>query len=294
MVAAGVVDMADFKAVVGRLGFALGALDYLKPFVSPLYSWAASVDHLGRVSLPWSVSFILEFVAEELEAGRRTAKVRPRTLSLGPLFRADAKAEGQEVVIGGWECRDGCPPGRARWFSLALTRRSAPWAFSRGEPFRTIAALELYASLVSIMVFVGEVEDGSKGTLHLTGQTDNSGNTSALSRMMSSKFPLVLILTELSAQMRAKNLEVDLEWVPRNQNEEADALTNGRFGTFDLARRIKVEVEDLRFLVLDRMSAVADHLYAQVKEKRAEKKEMPKEVAADRGRKRPLKERDPW
>ena len=289
----GEVQMADFRAVVGRISFALGVLDYLKPFVSPLFSWTAAIDHLGLVPLPWSVSFILSFVKNELEAGRRTTRVRPMELHLGPVFRADAKAEGQVVVLGGWECRNGCHPSSARWYSLALTRKSAPWAFSRGEPFRTIAALELFASLVSLMVFGDALEEDTRGVLHLTGLADNAGNVSALSRLMTSKFPLVVILTELSAQLRAKNLELDLEWIPRNQNEEADAITNGKTEIFDVKRKIEVEVAALPFRVLPRMVEVADHLYEQVRTRRAEKAVAAQRAAPRKGKKRPLKETDP-
>ena len=176
---AGTVEMADFRAVLGRLGFAVGALDYLKPFLSPLYAWMSSVNHLGRMTLPWSVAFVLRYIAEELRTERRCMKVRPRMPSLGPVFRADAKAAGQTVRIGGWECRGGTPPARARWFAVILDRANAPWAFSRGEPFRTTAAIELFASLISFMVFVDEESGNEKGTLNLSGMTDNSGNTSA-------------------------------------------------------------------------------------------------------------------
>ena len=69
---AGAVEMADFRAVLGRLGFAVGALDNLKPFLSPLYAWMSSVSHLGRMTLPWLVAFVLRYIAEEL----RTEKVR--------------------------------------------------------------------------------------------------------------------------------------------------------------------------------------------------------------------------
>ena len=41
--------------------------------------------------------------------------------------------------------------------SLTLTRATAPWAYARGEPFRTIAALELLGTLVSLVVLVPEV-----------------------------------------------------------------------------------------------------------------------------------------
>ena len=110
--AEGSVQVQDFVAVLGRLCFSLGVLDYLKPFVAPLFAWSASIGHLGLVQLPWSVAFILSYIAAELEGGRRIAPVRPRTRQLGPLFRADAKAEGQVVVLGGWECRGGCHPSR--------------------------------------------------------------------------------------------------------------------------------------------------------------------------------------
>ena len=76
----GSVQVADFRAVLGRLSFTLGVLDYLKPFVSPLFLWASAVDHLGRAPLPWSVSFILSCVAMELESGRRTTAIRPMEL----------------------------------------------------------------------------------------------------------------------------------------------------------------------------------------------------------------------
>ena len=100
--------------------------------------------------------FILNFLVRELAGAGRLAEIRPKTRDLGPIFRADAKAEGQEVVIGGWECANGTPPATARWFSVKLDRSTAAWAFSRGEPFRNIAAIELYASLVSVMVFCGD------------------------------------------------------------------------------------------------------------------------------------------
>jgi hypothetical protein len=37
---------------------------------------------------------------------------------------------------------------------VSLDRRNAPWAFAKGESFRTIAALELLGALVGLMVLV--------------------------------------------------------------------------------------------------------------------------------------------
>ena len=56
----------------------------------------------------------------------------------------------------------------------------------------------------------------AKGRILLSGQTDNIGNVSVLSRLMSSKFPLVVILTELAERFRQWDLDLGLDWIPRN------------------------------------------------------------------------------
>ena len=141
-------------------------------------------------------------------------------------------------------------------------------------------------------------EKGAKGVMHLTGLTDNSGNTAALCRLMSSKFQLVVILTEFASQPHCLNVELDLLWVPRTQNEEADGLTNGRFEFFSASRRLDIEVEKLSFLVLDDMLAVSDQLYKDVQSRRdrakAEAKTGTDLKVSEVLKKKPFKERDPW
>lgn len=48
----GTVDLADLAAVLGRLCFALGPLEYLRPFLAPLYAWSASVGFRGKMKAP--------------------------------------------------------------------------------------------------------------------------------------------------------------------------------------------------------------------------------------------------
>ena len=50
---------------------------------------------------------------------------------------------------------------------------------------------------------------------------------------MSCKYPLSIVVMELSVQLRKYDLDLDLGWVPRAQNTEADALTNEEFSGFD-------------------------------------------------------------
>ena len=193
------------------MGSRSGPLAFLRPFLAPLFAWAAAAGGRGTVALPWSVKFILTFLARELDGGGGTTRVQAAEQYLGEAFRTDAKAEGKVVTIGGWECRGGGGTREARWFSAELTKENAPWAFSRGEPFRTIAALELYATLVAVTVFT---RDGpginQKGKIKISGATDNLGNSFILPRLMSSKFPLVVVLAELAVQLRGMGLGVGL------------------------------------------------------------------------------------
>ena len=95
------------------------------------------------------------------------------------------------------------------------------------------------------------------------------GNSFALTRMMTSKFPSVVILTEFALQLRKMMAELNLSWVPRDQNEEADALTNGHFESFNENRRITIHVNKIEWMVMDRMLKVSEDIYRDLKEKRA-------------------------
>ena len=102
-----------------------------------------------------------------------------RACDLGEVFRLDAKAEGEEVAIGGWRCRGAASTREAAWFSVRLNRRNAPWSFARGETFRTIASLELLGILADIMVLwlAEDLKSEVLGSVSLTCGTDNQGNS---------------------------------------------------------------------------------------------------------------------
>ena len=40
----------------------------------------------------------------------------------------DAKAEGDHIMIGGWEVSEGKGNKKGRWFAIELSRKNAPWA----------------------------------------------------------------------------------------------------------------------------------------------------------------------
>ena len=232
------------------------------------------------------------------------AGCKSKAKDLGEVFRLDAKAEGENVAIGGWRCRPGRPTRESEWFSVALNRRNAPWAFARGEAFRTIASLELLGALVSVMVLLpaAEASGTSLGLATLSCGTDNQGNSFLLDKLMTTKFPLGVVLMELACQLSLRRACLHARWIPRLENEEADALTNEDFRHFDPALRLEVDLSKLKFTIMNDLFAEGE---AYVEELATLKKKDPpkKRVATSEGPQRPkrkankgptLRETDPW
>lgn len=114
----------------------------------------------------------------------------------------------------------------------------------KGDPFRAIASLELVGVLVAVMVFSPGAEWASGETrVTLSALTNNLGNTHVLRKYGASKYPspLSIIAMELASQLDQLGLELDLQWVPRWQNQLADDLTNDRFEEFEASKRIPVD-----------------------------------------------------
>ena len=238
------------------------------------------------------VRLILKYLSAELR-DHHTMACEKRACQLGELFRLDAKAEGDVVSIGGWRTKDTASTKEADWFSVQLTRSSAPWAFARGEPFRTIASLELLGALVGLVVLVpeGKSRGDQAATLSLSCGTDNRGNAYLLDRMLTTKYPLAIILMEMAHQMRRRRMVMRANWLPRDQNEEADALTNFDFRFFDPAKRIPVDVNNLGFEILPGLFEEGEIYVRELAEekekskakagKKAEKKSRPGEKLRD-------------
>ena len=65
--------------------------------------------------------------------------------------------------------------------------------------------------------------------------------------MPTTKFPLVVVFMELAHQITKRRVILRAEWLPRLQNEEADALTNMDFGHFDMSRRVRMDLDHMEF-----------------------------------------------
>ena len=95
------VLVARLVAVLGRLGFAAGVLEWDRPFLGPLYAWTAAVPAGAFIRMPVLVRLILEYLADRLATGLRTIDCALSQRRLGRLFMTNAKAEDNLVVLWG-------------------------------------------------------------------------------------------------------------------------------------------------------------------------------------------------
>ena len=138
------------------------------------------------------------------------------------------------------------------------------------------------------------MDDASVGSLTLSGTTDNLGNKSVVSRLMTTKYPLVAVLMELAAQLMRRGQGLELNWTPRLQNLEADALSNSDFQGFDSARRVRINVGSHPWIVLSEMLASGRALYESIRVGKVERSLSDLNRSSAKKAKLSFKEREPW
>ena len=299
----GSVRLGELKEGLGRLQFLAGPVEYIRPFLGPLYAWASIGQKFLRPKLPVMILLIMKYLAVELKGDHMMACEAPAK-HLGELFRLDAKAENGLVAIGGWKIPKSGRSIDAEWFALELTRATAPWAFARGEPFRTIASLELLGTLVSLVVFYPETDrkGDAAGLISMTCSTDNQGNSFLLDKLLTTRYPLGVVLMELAHQMKKRRVVLRARWLPRLQNQEADDLTNFELRHFDPKKRIQVDINELGLDLMHSLFEVGDSYMADLEKLKAEdklkveaKRAKGGRLAGPKGKKlKSLRETQPW
>ena len=87
-------------------------------------------------------------------------------------------------------------------------------------------------------------------------------------------------------------------WIPRLQNEEADALTNSDFRHFTESRRVEVQLDKLPFAILNELFAEGEAYLSELAAwKEQEKKRKARSPVSPKGRRRKdpkLRESQPW
>ena len=152
------------------------------------------------------------------------------------------------------------------------------------------------------MVLMPEDEFNSEclGSVTLTCGTDNQGNMHLMDKLLTTKYPLGVVLMELSSQLGRRGASLRASWIPRLQNEEADALTSWDFRHFDPKLRIDVNLEELRFSIVNELFDAGDSYLSELDDLRAKGKVAAAASSSVPGTKRrkqkgnALKDRDPW
>ena len=146
-----------------------------------------------------------------------------------------------------------------------------------------------------VLIPADDLSHNKTGLLTLSCGTDNLGNTFLLDRLLTTKYPLGVVLMEVAHQCRRKGLVLRANWVPRLENQEADDLTNLEFKSFDPKKRLDVDLEELEFGVLQHLFDVGDAYVSELAELKAKSKSS--EARGEKRRKlagESLRERDPW
>ncbi|CAJ1392764.1 unnamed protein product [Effrenium voratum] len=227
------------RSALGRLSFMAGALVQVRPFLGVIFAWTSRLQPGGFHQVPMAVQIVLEFIKVEITR-RPMTEPRPLPKKVGELFRVDAKAEGDPVVVG---------------------------EFHRGGTV-VLAETDTEDSPVGLR---SQWRD-SVGELVVQGFTDSLVNTHVIDHYMSTAFPLSVVLMELAVQLGDLGTTLQLGWTPREQNEEADALTNLDFTLFNPDLRVRLELDELGFKVIPKIMEAAMQLDSEIRLENDKKK----------------------
>ena len=297
---AGVVAMAELQQALGRMVFVYGALSWDKPFLAGLFSFLHIHPIHRTVPLPPFVRLTISWLRRKLKE-RRSQPCALRHHNLGQAFRVGANAEGLDIGVGGWLPaikEDGSiDKASSSWFAVTLDEQTAPWAFHRGLPFKTISALELYGVTLGMIAFAVAAPEGeaARGSVLVTGLTDSRDASLVFGRGATSSFPLCLLAMEASAQMEARGLLLDLGRVPREANVEADALSNLTFAGFTEENRVPLDVAKIPFIVLPELLETASGFFQEAASRKAARRiEAAPEPQLKIPKSASLRVREPW
>ena len=88
------------------------------------------------------------------------------------------------------------------------------------------------------------------------------GNQGATRKFMTSSFHLCMTLMELASRQARNGTEMILRWAPREQNTEADEISNGIFHHLRKENRVQVNCDEKTLPVMQKMLTYGRELYA--------------------------------
>ena len=95
------INVSNFEEGLGRIMYVLGALEFERPFLGPLYRFLTLQPRGSVRRVPSYVSFILRYLARQVERNRHyPCAVDQLPAEHSP--RVDAQASRERTGIGGW------------------------------------------------------------------------------------------------------------------------------------------------------------------------------------------------
>jgi hypothetical protein len=146
----------------------------------------------------------------------------------------DAGANDKEATIEGWFTTHR-NPGKTEvfWFSTPITKSSHPWAYHKNNnPQRTIAAIELYGTLV-LQQLITQTTCANTSAITVKQRTDNKGNVYNVLNYKAKQWPNYDILMELALQQHFTNTRTSITHIHREHNCWSDQLTHRDFTGFN-------------------------------------------------------------
>ena len=252
-----VANGRSFTELLGRLGFASQAVPWVRPMLGVLYAWNTVLTPFMAARMPGLVATTLELVQERFKKGEHTAACWSAGQVAAEKFRTDAKCEEGRIVLGGWELGQSSTMA-ARWFSFTVTADEAPWLYYRGTDVQKMSTaaemLATYAALHAFGFLERELDHNREEMLSLVaGGTDNLANEQLARRRLTTKLPLGLLMLQLHTKLWDNGFWLRVKWRPREENTEADDLTNGNFKKFSPEKRIEMNYASLDMRLLEKL-----------------------------------------
>ena len=249
-ISSGFCTPADLCTGVGKLAWIVQALEWLRPWLQPLYKFIHGPPLYTRLPVHPTVFQAISFLTTSL---RSSPDMVPMELSYLSDFcsAADAAASDSHVGIGGWFHQGSVGSAMQQkdvfWFSVELTKTTCPWAFDNESKSAHIDALELLATFALITAAKAHLRE-TQFSIKLPVLTDNQGNGYILTKMFTMRQPAASVLMAMSKFCMRELCMPLVQWVPREKNVWADAASKGELSGFHKDRRVQPDLHCLRFI----------------------------------------------
>ena len=234
-----VITGRGLSELVGRLNFVTRMLTWLKPFLAPLFAWSNALSRSTAAQAPEMVIHVLRFYRWQFSNGARLDAVHMCWPSCErQAFRTDAKCEVGRIVLGGWSLDHGLDTHRplgSRWKSFPPISRLFK---DDGSAERASTAAELLASYAGLVAC-------KFADLQVHAGTDNSAAPAVLAKGIGNKWRVQGLRMQMTLSLRTANEVCRLSWRPREENQDADDLTNRRTDKIDPSLRVPLTLVDI-------------------------------------------------